>query len=88
MPPRRFKKKFVKRLVEKHVAKAIEEYEKNRANLDSAGSSGGNPGNAGGTMNVHATLLNLGPLNNFHIGMRADHGQGVLFRPRYFPRPF
>ncbi|GJS71379.1 putative reverse transcriptase domain-containing protein [Tanacetum coccineum] len=53
MPPRRFKKKSVKRLVEKHVAKAIEEYEKNRANLDSAGSSGGNPGNAGGTMNVH-----------------------------------
>ncbi|GJT46508.1 putative reverse transcriptase domain-containing protein [Tanacetum coccineum] len=51
MPPRRFKKKFVKRLVEKHVAKAIEEYEKNRANLDSAGSSGGNRGNAGGTMN-------------------------------------
>ncbi|GKB69123.1 putative reverse transcriptase domain-containing protein [Tanacetum coccineum] len=48
MPPRRFKKKSVKRLVEKHVAKAIEEYEKNRANLDSAGSSGGNPGNAGG----------------------------------------
>ncbi|GKD09801.1 putative reverse transcriptase domain-containing protein, partial [Tanacetum coccineum] len=53
MPPRRFKKKSVKRLVEKHVAKAIEEYEKNRANLDSAGSSGGNPGNARGTMNVH-----------------------------------
>ncbi|GJS10434.1 putative reverse transcriptase domain-containing protein [Tanacetum coccineum] len=41
MPPRRFKKKSVKRLVEKHVAKAIEEYKKNRANLDSAGSSGG-----------------------------------------------
>ncbi|GJU28574.1 putative reverse transcriptase domain-containing protein [Tanacetum coccineum] len=53
MPPRRFKKKSVKRLVEKHVAKAIEEYEKNRGNLDSARSSGGNPGNAGGTMNVH-----------------------------------
>ncbi|GJY78019.1 hypothetical protein Tco_0483820 [Tanacetum coccineum] len=31
----------------------IEEYEKNKANLDSAGSSGGNPENAGGTMNVH-----------------------------------
>ncbi|GJY34186.1 hypothetical protein Tco_0418655 [Tanacetum coccineum] len=53
MPPRRFKKKSVKRLVEKRVAKAIEEYEKSRANLDSAGSSGGNPGNAGGTVNVH-----------------------------------
>ncbi|GKA79432.1 putative reverse transcriptase domain-containing protein [Tanacetum coccineum] len=55
MPPRRFKKKSVKRLVEKHVAKAIEEYEKNKANLDSAGSSGGNPGNDGGTINVHSS---------------------------------
>ncbi|GKF34058.1 hypothetical protein Tco_0107258, partial [Tanacetum coccineum] len=58
MPPRRLKKKYIKRLVEKRVvkkrvAKAIEEYKKNRANLDSAGSSRGNPGNAGGTMNVH-----------------------------------
>ncbi|GJT00444.1 putative reverse transcriptase domain-containing protein [Tanacetum coccineum] len=40
-------------LVEKRVAKAIKEYKKNRANLDSAGSSGGNPGNVEGTMNVH-----------------------------------
>ncbi|GJZ19963.1 hypothetical protein Tco_0556553 [Tanacetum coccineum] len=39
MPPRRLKKKSVKRLVEKRVAKAIEEYEKSRANLDSAGTS-------------------------------------------------
>ncbi|GKE71326.1 hypothetical protein Tco_1529398 [Tanacetum coccineum] len=63
MPPRRLKKKSIKRLVEKRVAKAIEEYEKFRDNLDSAGSSGRNPGsagssgrnpgNAGGTMNVH-----------------------------------
>ncbi|GJV47795.1 putative reverse transcriptase domain-containing protein [Tanacetum coccineum] len=36
MPPRRFKKKSIKRLVEKRVAKAIEEYKKSRANLDSA----------------------------------------------------
>ncbi|GJX21557.1 putative reverse transcriptase domain-containing protein [Tanacetum coccineum] len=49
MPPRRLKKKSIKRLVEKRVAKAIEEYEKSRANLDSARSSGGNNGNAGGT---------------------------------------
>ncbi|GJR34439.1 putative reverse transcriptase domain-containing protein [Tanacetum coccineum] len=42
MPPkRRLKNVFVKRLVEKRVAKAIEEYEKSRVNLDSAGSSGG-----------------------------------------------
>ncbi|GJY71079.1 hypothetical protein Tco_0474782 [Tanacetum coccineum] len=31
MPPRRFKKKSVKRIVEKRVANAIEEYEKSRA---------------------------------------------------------
>ncbi|GJV55217.1 putative reverse transcriptase domain-containing protein [Tanacetum coccineum] len=42
MPPRRLKKKSIKRLVEKRVAKAIEEYEKSRANLDIAGSSGRN----------------------------------------------
>ncbi|GJY23623.1 hypothetical protein Tco_0397281 [Tanacetum coccineum] len=42
MPPRRLKKKSVKRLVEKRVAKAIEAYEKTRANLDNAESSGGN----------------------------------------------
>ncbi|GJX87161.1 putative reverse transcriptase domain-containing protein [Tanacetum coccineum] len=39
MPPRRLKKKSVKRLVEKRVAKAIEEYKKSRANLDSAGTT-------------------------------------------------
>ncbi|GJQ97305.1 putative reverse transcriptase domain-containing protein [Tanacetum coccineum] len=65
MPPRRFKKKSVKRLVEKRVAKAIEEYKKSRANLDSAGSSGGNTGNAGGTVNMqdcsHKTFMNIKP---------------------------
>ncbi|GJU04967.1 putative reverse transcriptase domain-containing protein [Tanacetum coccineum] len=65
MPPRRLKKKSVKRLVEKHVAKAIEEYEKSRANLDSAGSSGGNTRNVGGTANVqgcsHKTFMNGKP---------------------------
>ncbi|GJV69448.1 putative reverse transcriptase domain-containing protein [Tanacetum coccineum] len=49
----RLRKKSIKRLVEKRVAKVIKEYEKSRANQDSVGSSGGNPGNAGGTMNVH-----------------------------------
>ncbi|GJW24641.1 putative reverse transcriptase domain-containing protein [Tanacetum coccineum] len=65
MPPRRLKNKSVKRLVEKRVAKSIEEYEKSRANLDSAGSSGGNPGNAGGTVNVqgcsHKNFINGKP---------------------------
>ncbi|GJR41176.1 putative reverse transcriptase domain-containing protein [Tanacetum coccineum] len=65
MPPRRLKKKSVKRLVEKRVAKAIEEYEKSKTNLDSAGSSGGNTGNVGGTVNVqgcsHKTFMNGKP---------------------------
>ncbi|GJZ70600.1 putative reverse transcriptase domain-containing protein [Tanacetum coccineum] len=66
MPPRRLLKKVsVKRLVERRVAKAIEEYKKSRANLDGAGSSGGNNGNAGRTVNVqgcsHKTFLNGKP---------------------------
>ncbi|GJY16301.1 hypothetical protein Tco_0386723 [Tanacetum coccineum] len=40
MPPRRFKKKSVKRIVEKRVAKAIEEYEKTRADSNNTGGSG------------------------------------------------
>nr|GEY96967.1 hypothetical protein [Tanacetum cinerariifolium] len=56
MPPRRLKKKSVKRLVEKRVAKAIEEYENTRANLDNARSSGGNSENTGG-LNVHTLGL-------------------------------
>ncbi|GJY28530.1 hypothetical protein Tco_0404297 [Tanacetum coccineum] len=65
MPPRRLKKKSVKRLVEKHVAKVIEEYEKSRANLDSAGSSGGKTGNTKGTVNMqgcsHKTFMHGKP---------------------------
>nr|GEV54333.1 putative reverse transcriptase domain-containing protein [Tanacetum cinerariifolium] len=65
MPPRRLKKKFVKRLVEKCVAKAIEEFKKSRANLDSAGSSGRNTENTGGTVNVqgcsHKSFMNGKP---------------------------
>ncbi|GJX49995.1 hypothetical protein Tco_0276840 [Tanacetum coccineum] len=79
MPPKRLKKKSIKRLVEKYVAKAIEEYEKSRANLDSAGSSGGNPGNAGGTMNVHGcshkTFMNGKPHTfNGTEGVCWDYG--------------
>ncbi|GJY79411.1 putative reverse transcriptase domain-containing protein [Tanacetum coccineum] len=40
MPPRRFKKKSVKRIVEKRVAKAIEEYEKTRVDSNNTGGSG------------------------------------------------
>ncbi|GKC98847.1 putative reverse transcriptase domain-containing protein [Tanacetum coccineum] len=48
MPPRRFKKKSVKRIVEKRVAKAIEEYEKTRA--DSNNTGGSRSANTGGTV--------------------------------------
>ncbi|GJT54450.1 hypothetical protein Tco_0989504 [Tanacetum coccineum] len=48
MPPRRFKKKYVKRIVEKRVAKAIEEYEKTRTDSNNAGGSGS--ANTGGTV--------------------------------------
>ncbi|GJZ30039.1 hypothetical protein Tco_0575086 [Tanacetum coccineum] len=48
MPPRRFKKKYVKRIVEKHVAKAIEEYEKTRVDSNNTGGSGS--ANTGGTV--------------------------------------
>ncbi|GJS21935.1 putative reverse transcriptase domain-containing protein [Tanacetum coccineum] len=76
MPPRKLKKKYVKRLVEKRVAKAIEEYEKYRANQDSAGSSGGNTGNTRRTVNVqgcsHKTFINGNP-NSFN-GMEGVVG--------------
>nr|GFB26602.1 hypothetical protein [Tanacetum cinerariifolium] len=62
---RRVKKKSVRRLVVKRVAKAIKEYEKTRANLDNAESFGGNTKNAGGTMSVqgclHKTFMNGKP---------------------------
>ncbi|GJS43003.1 putative reverse transcriptase domain-containing protein [Tanacetum coccineum] len=48
MPPRRFKKKSVRKIVEKHVAKAIEKYEKTRADSNNAGGSGST--NTGGTV--------------------------------------
>ncbi|GKB54010.1 hypothetical protein Tco_0904763 [Tanacetum coccineum] len=48
MPPRRFKKKSVRKIVEKRVAKAIEKYEKTRANSNNTGGSGST--NTGGTV--------------------------------------
>ncbi|GJZ07961.1 hypothetical protein Tco_0542244, partial [Tanacetum coccineum] len=63
MPPRRLKNKSVKRLVEKRVAKAIEEYEKTRANPGNASGSGST--NIGGMVNVqgctHKTFMNGKP---------------------------
>ncbi|GJT06739.1 putative reverse transcriptase domain-containing protein [Tanacetum coccineum] len=40
MPPRRFKKKSIRKIVEKRVAKAIEKYEKTRADSNNTGGSG------------------------------------------------
>ncbi|GJR96707.1 putative reverse transcriptase domain-containing protein [Tanacetum coccineum] len=48
MPPRRFKNKFVRKIVEKRVAKAIEKYEKTRADSNNTGGSGST--NTGGTV--------------------------------------
>ncbi|GKB89331.1 hypothetical protein Tco_0961603, partial [Tanacetum coccineum] len=48
MPPRRYKKKSVRKIVEKRVAKAIEKYEKTRADSNNAGGSGST--NTGGTI--------------------------------------
>ncbi|GJU65479.1 putative reverse transcriptase domain-containing protein [Tanacetum coccineum] len=48
MPTRRFKKKSVRKIVEKRVAKAIEKYEKTRADLNNSGGSGST--NTGGNV--------------------------------------
>ncbi|GJW16344.1 putative reverse transcriptase domain-containing protein [Tanacetum coccineum] len=48
MPPRRFKKKSVRKIVERRVAKAIEKYEKTRADSNNIGGSGST--NTGGTV--------------------------------------
>ncbi|GJR30755.1 putative reverse transcriptase domain-containing protein [Tanacetum coccineum] len=48
MPPRRFKKKSVRKIVEKRVAKAIEKYENTRA--DSNNTGGSRSTNTGGTV--------------------------------------
>ncbi|GKB81409.1 hypothetical protein Tco_0948304 [Tanacetum coccineum] len=40
MLPRRFKKKSVRKIVEKRMAKAIEEYEKTKSESNNAGGSG------------------------------------------------
>ncbi|GJX12456.1 putative reverse transcriptase domain-containing protein [Tanacetum coccineum] len=50
MPPRESKKKKIKKLVEKRVAKAIKKYEKAKASLDKAGSSRGDIENVRGAV--------------------------------------
>ncbi|GKF24791.1 hypothetical protein Tco_0077113 [Tanacetum coccineum] len=48
MPPRRFKKKSVRKIVKKRVAIAIEKYEKTRVDSNNTGGSGST--NTGGTV--------------------------------------
>nr|GEV64379.1 reverse transcriptase domain-containing protein [Tanacetum cinerariifolium]GEX87390.1 reverse transcriptase domain-containing protein [Tanacetum cinerariifolium] len=67
MSPRESKKKKIKKLVEKCVAKAIKKYEKARASSDKAESLGGDTKNVGGVVasNVqgcsHKTFMNGKP---------------------------
>ncbi|GJS06570.1 hypothetical protein Tco_0363366 [Tanacetum coccineum] len=91
MPPRRFKKKSVKRIVEKRVAKAIEEYEKTRADSNNTGGSGLT--NTGGTVapdvhDVRLTALGLvdsnkrvGRTNKEQLSPAANQRQKLL---RYY----
>ncbi|GJR78939.1 putative reverse transcriptase domain-containing protein [Tanacetum coccineum] len=57
MPPKMLKRRAVKKMVKRRVAKAIEDYEKSRANSDNARGSGSN--NAGGTMNVQEQVFEI-----------------------------
>nr|GEX10613.1 hypothetical protein [Tanacetum cinerariifolium] len=63
MPRRRLRKKSVKKLVERRVAKAIEEYEKTRADSINAGGSGS--ASTGGSADVqgcsYKTFMNCKP---------------------------
>nr|GEV69440.1 hypothetical protein [Tanacetum cinerariifolium] len=63
MPPRRLRKKSVKKLVKRRVAKAIEEYEKTRADSINAGGSGSS--STGGSADVqgssYKTFMNCKP---------------------------
>nr|GEY75647.1 hypothetical protein [Tanacetum cinerariifolium] len=63
MPPRRLRKKYVKKLVERRVTKVIEEYEKTRADSVNAGGSGS--ASTGGSADVQGcsynTLMNCKP---------------------------
>nr|GEV73130.1 hypothetical protein [Tanacetum cinerariifolium] len=63
MPPKMMKRKAVKKMVKKQIAKAIEEYEKTRVNSGNASGSGVT--NTGGLVNVqgctHKTFMNGKP---------------------------
>nr|GEX71733.1 reverse transcriptase domain-containing protein [Tanacetum cinerariifolium] len=63
MPPKMMKQKAIKKMVKRRIAKAIEEYEKTRANPGNVGRS--RPAHTRGTMNMqccsHKTFMNEKP---------------------------
>nr|GEY08723.1 putative reverse transcriptase domain-containing protein [Tanacetum cinerariifolium] len=76
MPPQRLMKKFVKKLVERRVAKAIEEYEKTRADSINAASTGGSADVQGCS---YKTFMNCKP--HFFNGT-----EGVVGLKRWFEK--
>ncbi|GJU01741.1 putative reverse transcriptase domain-containing protein, partial [Tanacetum coccineum] len=81
MPPRRMKKKSIKKLVEKRVAKAIEEYEKTR--VDSSNACGSGSASTGGIAVVqgcsHKTFMNRKPYS-------FNRTEGVVGLKRWFEK--
>ncbi|GJT57734.1 putative reverse transcriptase domain-containing protein [Tanacetum coccineum] len=71
MPPRRFKKKSVRKIVEKRVAKAIEKYEKTRADSNNTGGSGST--NTGGTVTLGLANANQIPWSNVKAMMTTEY---------------
>ncbi|GJR47433.1 putative reverse transcriptase domain-containing protein [Tanacetum coccineum] len=83
MPPRRLKQRAVERLVKNQLAKAIAEYERNKANLENVG--GSRPENVGGVVASdvqgcsYKTFLNSKPYQLNRI-------EGVVGLSRWFEK--
>ncbi|GJX69335.1 hypothetical protein Tco_0305062 [Tanacetum coccineum] len=89
MPPRRFKKKSVRKIVEKRVAKAIEKYEKTRADSNNTGGSGST--NTGGTVvpEMHGcsykTFMNGKPHSFKGTEDPLEHVEAAMMTTEYCP---
>ncbi|GJV89678.1 putative reverse transcriptase domain-containing protein [Tanacetum coccineum] len=83
MPPRRFKKKSVRKIVEMRVTKAIEEYEKTRTESNNAG--GSRSANTEGTVapDVHGCSYKTFTNGKPHFFNRTE---GVVRRKRWFKK--
>ncbi|GKF62283.1 hypothetical protein Tco_0182337, partial [Tanacetum coccineum] len=77
MPPRRFKKKSIKRIVEKRVAKATEEYEKTRTDSNNAGGSG--LVNTGGTMEQVFEICKCAEDDKVKFAMSTFEGRALTW---------